>query len=532
MKITLPAIMRITFRSLMKIMLTAITPIPKNRLFRIVLFIISISGFIGVNAQTGQWTWVSGDNTVNNVGVYGVKGTAAAANKPGNRNSQSGWKDASGNFWIFGGLDFNGDAYNDLWMYNVSTGQWTWVSGNNGPNNNNGVYGVKGVPAATTVPGARYGQTAWVDAVGNFWVFGGVGTDGSGNSGYLNSLWKYSPLTNLWTWVSGDNTRNMAGVYGTKGVGAALNKPGGRNYQASWMDASGNLWIFGGYGYDAAGNLGGMNDLWKYNPVTNQWTWISGDNTRNMAGVYGAKGTAAAANKPGIRYEHSGWVDALGSFWVFGGAGYDGSGSLGWLNDLWKYDPVTNQWTWVSGDNTLNNAGIYGTKGTAAVANKPGSRFGQSAVVDGGGNFWIFGGLGYDGSGGLGELNDLLKYSPSTGQWTWTSGDNTRNNLGVYGTKGVPAAANKPGGRSNQSAWVDASNNLWVFAGVDFISGVFNDLWKFTSLVTLPIRQVTLEGVNHSNENYLIWRTAGEVNTTRFEVERSVNGREDRKSVV
>ncbi|MCX5753512.1 MAG: hypothetical protein NTW97_07670, partial [Candidatus Krumholzibacteria bacterium] len=31
------------------------------------------------------------------------------------------------------------------------------------------------------------------------------------------------------------------------------------------------------------------------------------------------------------------------------GAGYDGGGSGGFLNDLWKYDPVTNQWTWLKG---------------------------------------------------------------------------------------------------------------------------------------------------------------------------------------
>ena len=32
------------------------------------------------------------------------------------------------------------------------------------------------------------------------------------------------------------------------------------------------------------------------------------------------------------------------------------------------------KWTWVSGSNTANQAGIYGTRGTAAPSNVPGAR--------------------------------------------------------------------------------------------------------------------------------------------------------------
>lgn len=32
----------------------------------------------------------------------------------------------------------------------------------------------------------------------------------------------------------------------------------------SWTDTSGNLWLFGGYQYDASGTRHEMNDLWKY----------------------------------------------------------------------------------------------------------------------------------------------------------------------------------------------------------------------------------------------------------------------------
>jgi hypothetical protein len=50
------------------------------------------------------------------------------------------------------------------------------------------------------------------------------------------------------------------------GTPAATNVPGARQWQANWIDSSGNLWVFGGDGYDSGGSLGYLNDLWKYEP--------------------------------------------------------------------------------------------------------------------------------------------------------------------------------------------------------------------------------------------------------------------------
>ena len=498
-------------------------PVANRSFYRTVIsFLLFLLSFTTGHAQS-LWTWVSGDNTANQIGVYGTKGTPAAANKPGDRDSHSGWKDASGNFWIYGGWEIGNNIYNDLWKYNPGTGQWTWISGDN-TTNNTGVYGTKGTAAATNKPGSRYGQSAWTDASGNFWIYSGYGYATSGTAGLLNDLWKYNPTTDQWTWVSGDNTVDNNGVYGTKGTAAATNKPGGRYFSTGWKDASGNFWIFGGGGYAASGGTGYLNDLFKYNPTTNQWTWVSGDNSRNNTGVYGTKGTAAAANKPGGRYYQNGWKDASGNFWIFGGYGYPAAGVNGYLNDLFKYNPTTDQWTWVSGDNTRNNAGVYGTKGTAAATNKPGGRYGQNALTDGSGNFWIFAGNGYDGAGNQGALNDLWAYTASTGNWTWLSGDNTRNSAGVYGTKGIGAATNKPGGRERAASWLDGAGNLWSFGGFDVSASVFNDLWKFNALTVLPVRQISLQGTHRNNENVLMWQTTGEENTDRFIIERSANG--------
>ncbi len=73
------------------------------------------------------------------------------------------------------------------------------------------------------------------------------------------------------------------------------------NESISWTDSHGNLWLFGGYGYGSTTSSGYLNDLWRYDPATNQWTWMSGANTIDQVGVYGTKGVPAAANVPGAR---------------------------------------------------------------------------------------------------------------------------------------------------------------------------------------------------------------------------------------
>jgi hypothetical protein len=191
-----------------------------------------------------------------------------------------------------------------------------------------GVYGTQGVPAATNVPGGRNGAISWTDTGGSLWLFGGNGFDGGNDSGgLLNDLWEFQPTTKKWTWVSGSSSANQPGVYGTQGVPAATNIPGGREYAVSWIDGSGNLWLFGG----------GYNDLWEYSPTTNLWTWVSGSSSGSHPGVYGTESVPAATNVPGTRESSATWVDGSGNLWLFGGAGSFSGGEE--LNDLWRYQP-------------------------------------------------------------------------------------------------------------------------------------------------------------------------------------------------
>jgi hypothetical protein len=169
--------------------------------------------------------------------------------------------------------------------------------------------------------------------------------------------------------------------------------------------------VFGGYGYDSSGSTGYLNDLWRYEPVSGQWTWTSGAHTVNQVGYYGTQGIPDAANVPSGRYGSVSWIDGFGRLWLFGGYGYDSEGSIGYLNDLWQYDPINGQWTWVSGSNTVNQAGGY-TQEPPEASSLPGEGYGNASRLNGWGKMWSSEGQGYADSGGIGSLGGELE-SPS-----------------------------------------------------------------------------------------------------------------------
>ncbi len=434
--------------------------------------------------STLEWTWLSGSNAVNQVGAYGTQGAAAPSNVPGARYGAASWLDSSGTLWLFEGygLDSTGSYgyLNDLWKYDPAGLEWTWVSGSK-TKNQSGIYGTQGIAAPSNVPGARQSAVIWLDPNGTIWLFGGSGLDSTHTFGHLNDLWQYDPTTLEWTWVSGSNTQNQSGTYGTQGVAAPSNVPGARDSAVSWLDPSGTLWLFGGGGYDSAGNYGYLNDLWQYDPATLEWTWVSGSNMIYQVGSYGTQGTAAPSNVPGARYGAVRWLDPSGTLWLFGGWGYDSVGNNGYLNDLWQYDPATLEWTWISGSHIITQNGIYGTQGTAAPSNVPGGRYQAVSWLDPSGKLWLFGGFGLGSSGYDSILNDLWKYDPLTLEWTWVSGSDMINPRGFYGTKGTAALSNVPGARHQAVSWIDPSGNLWLFGGLGLDSagkpGYLNDLW-------------------------------------------------------
>ncbi|MBP6730960.1 MAG: T9SS type A sorting domain-containing protein [Chitinophagales bacterium] len=415
----------------------------------------------------GMWTWMNGNNTINQPGVFGTKGVASALNTPPSFYEAADWTDLQGNFWLFGGKHIGlGTEYGDLWKYEPATNNWTWIKGP-GVVNDTGSYGTMGVAAITNNPPPRsYGVATWVDLNGDLWLYGGYGLGGN-----FSDLWKYNIATNMWTWVHGPAGVGNLAVYGLQGVPSPANNPGNRcETDACWVDANNDLWLFGG------SNGMERNDLWRYNIATDEWTWMKGADTSNQSSIYGTKGIAASNNVPGARIAYASWTDANGNFWLFGGYRHYPAYNN---NDMWRYEPASNNWTWISGTNVPNSIGNYGPFCTSSVNYVPTGRFETRARwKDACGNFWLYGGAMST------SLNpsyfDLWTFNPTTFMWTRLKGSNTTNASPNYGIQGVGANSSTPGARSGACGWQSNNGDLYLFGGSSYlIHNHFNDLWKF-----------------------------------------------------
>ena len=426
-------------------------------------------------------------------------------------------------------------------LCNAQAGEWTWMKGYNYAYST-GVWGTQGISNPANVPPALYECFTWRDKDNNLWLFGGL------LIGNLNSaLWKYDITTNNWTWMKGPSAFNETGEYGTQGISSPNNYPGARSYGGfSWTDSTGNLWMYGGWGY-GNGGFGLLSDLRKYDVATNEWTWMQGSSYVFQAANYGTFQVPSATSTPGGRSEDAvAWVDTANQFWLYGGQGFSGS-----YGDVWKYDPAINQWAWMNGPNTSNSGTHYGPKGDFGQQYIPGGRWIYSSWRDEAGNGWVYGGIDsafnlkadlwmYDvttnewgwisgsqtpadtGGHGIaceasgnyfpsarmenracwvdkcgnfwmfsgsstGTTNDLWVYNKTNDEWSFIKGSFIANQYPAFGVQGISAATNEPGYRMGAVPWTDKSGNLWLFGGIIWFNGYMNDLWKFVPDPSCPV---------------------------------------------
>ncbi|MBV8634759.1 MAG: PKD domain-containing protein, partial [Burkholderiaceae bacterium] len=163
---------------------------------------------------------------------------------------------------------------------------WTWIGGSKYANST-GTFETEFTPDPKNMPSGRQFAATWYSG-GKLWMFGGAGYDSTGATGALNDLWYCAPPSTtvgtagatsnlpigstgnkfgncLWTWVAGSNRANAIGTYpSSAGTFSATSIPGGRSAAATWTDLNGNMWLFGGVGFDSKGNSGIMNDMWSF----------------------------------------------------------------------------------------------------------------------------------------------------------------------------------------------------------------------------------------------------------------------------
>jgi hypothetical protein len=138
------------------------------------------------HTERDGWRWVSGSSLPGERGIYGILGRGSLSNVPGSRRDHALWTSSS-NVWLFGGTGsasvtasaLGGIGYlNDLWMFNATAGDWTWMGGSTQAQH-------VGTP---TSPSGRSGHVVWtVD--GQWYLWGGFGVAAPEQFGPLNDLW-------------------------------------------------------------------------------------------------------------------------------------------------------------------------------------------------------------------------------------------------------------------------------------------------------------------------------------------------------
>ncbi|MCC2625428.1 MAG: xynA1 3 [Burkholderiales bacterium] len=459
-----------------------------------------------VTVKFNLWTWNFGSSKINQASIVDISNNGT----PGGRGSAATWTDAQGFFWMFGG-SVSSDFYNtqvlsDLWIglpdsQNPGKIQWVLKSDPKQVNTRNSYGTYPPATGKTGNPGARLGPVTWRDNNGTLWMYGGYGFAAS-TSGMLNDLWRLDytgqggTANAAWTWVGGSNQANAKPQYISRGVEGGM--PGARRYAASWSDAQGNLWLFGGATLTNPADprsLEFYNDLWKYNIASDKWTWMKGDNITNQSGYVS---TDPANSGPGARSQAVTWVDQDGNLWLFGGYMYikNTTGRNLMYNDLWKYNPATNRWAFVKGTIDFQGivqtqqSGVYNSVGIGNDKTTPGGRRASTSWIDNEGNLWLFGGEGISSDANLYYLNDLWRFSIADSKWTWMSGREFNGQSYVdhrftfYGTMGTGSFLTGPGSRDHLQSWADKNGNLIMFGGLGYGAttndfGFLNDYWVY-----------------------------------------------------
>lgn len=347
-------------------------------------------------------------------------------------------------------------------------------------------YGIQNVLSSTNSLGARQGGSSWY-LNGDFYTFGGQGIS-KGAEGYFNDLWKYDSVSKNWVWLKGDTILYSPGHFGTKGIADPANVPCARTSAVSWV-YNNEFYLFGGISLvpDDQGNMIGAycGDLWKYSPSSNRWTWLQGDSVKNTLPVFGTKGIADPANKPGALTDGIGW-SRDNKLYLYAGSGIQNvpeNTNNGPYNNVWEYDPANNNWTWLNGSgDVVAQLPYFNINNSNDPANNPGGRSSLQGVCTGN-EFYIFGGrfiLSSVPDFISPTMNDLWKYKHATNTWERVQ-DAAYDDAGNYGSLGIPAASNRPPARVG-GCMSSYNNKLYLFGGAFppyADHQMLNDLWNY-----------------------------------------------------
>eukprot|EP00158_Paraphelidium_tribonemae_P007123 Partr_v1_DN28120_c1_g1_i1_m55098 putative protein kinase kinase kinase len=233
---------------------------------------------------TLRWTWISGSSSSSSVAIAGLKCEWSSAFYPGRRqNSELVLNSDTKILFLFGGAGTT-TLFSDMWAFDRNSLEWAWIIG--------GVTGIaspaasnitKGITDGRSLPARRKRMSmAYHQISGLILMHGGMGA--GGNEPRLGDFWAFDTKTFLWTWIAGPSTKDSWANYTT-----GFEEPAGQSAASMAVDqASGLVYIFGGFGYVTPSLQGTHDHLWRVEiPLYSQMVQRNGSESQAcLARIY------------------------------------------------------------------------------------------------------------------------------------------------------------------------------------------------------------------------------------------------------
>lgn len=283
------------------------------------------------------------------------------------------------------------------------------------------------------------------------------------------------------------------------------------NYHTLAIKTNGTLWA---WGYNASGQLGNGNTTNQFLPVQvtgTAWVFVSAGGHYTLARKTGGTLWAWGVNNngqlgDGTTTNKSSPIQITGTDWASVSAGGYHTLAIKTGGTLWA-------WGWNTkgqvGDGTIiqRNSPVQIGAGTDWATVSAGGQYTVGKKTAG--TLW---GWGYNLYGEIGDGTTAQKNSPvQIGSGTdWAS---------VYAAKGYHTFSLK----TSPALWAWGNNSggqLGDGTGIQKTSPVL--IGSTCSVV--PIKLLSFEAAKNANHTFLIWKTISELNTDKFEIERSIDG--------
>lgn len=465
-----------------------------------------------------QWAWIGGYNTTtNNNGLSGAIGVESPDYIPSRYISGDAVLGDDGMIYLYGAytVSVNSSTYNvrnELWRYNPTNNQWSVIYKNNFNTGSISSYtlgqnvGQVGVESPSNCPGM---VSDYFSCFANncVWLFEGyLGIPSTSVDSFSNKVWKYNLSSSQWTCVKAPNT--IAAIYGTAGVSDNNNHPSILNQTSNGLVINNEVYFLGGYepgGTTTDFSKGFHNSLWKFNLTTYEWTWLKGSQKTCHPGFYGRKHVERPENMPSSRLNSLLWSDN-GNIKVFGGKIFaNNTPNDGNTTEIWKYNVATNNFTWEDGRPIL----FYN------IQTALGSSYIEDYNVPS-----VYNYVGFPTSMFWGGKGEKVWFINTEGMWEYDVANSTNyriiedvyNNVGNYGTLGVPSPSNFPPYRENATVW-ETNNNLYLMGGNSTVTGQYDDFWIFDKATKI---WTWIGGVKTNETPNFFYPNIGEINSNSF----------------